>query len=354
MGTQCTPEQLSFQALGRREVVGRFDGGRISSDGGGVLLRETDRRIGLLDRLARCFVDYRNPNSVEHGVAMLVAQRVYGLALGYEDLNDHDALRSFAGAVGGPDRSTGRISPAGARPGLSAGGIEHAEPSGVGGCRPGGLGPLQADCGGPRGDGPLAGGCVCGVACGPASGDLAGSGRDRRSGPRPSGRAVLPRLLPPLLLSAFVYLLRRAPVVRAAAAIEHRRFGRQRGGVDADRGADPPTLAGHPHRGPGRLGVLPRVDHELVRGGGDRLCVRPGAQCAAGAGAGPGTAPRRGSLSAHRRTGPVLSRLPLPHPQELAAFPAGGGQGGALAQGPEPAVRGHQLARAPGRRFASV
>lgn len=93
MDTQCTPEQLSFQALGRREVVGRFDGGRISSDGGGVLLRETDRRIGLLERLARCFVDYRNPNSVEHGVAMLVAQRVYGLALGYEDLNDHDALR---------------------------------------------------------------------------------------------------------------------------------------------------------------------------------------------------------------------------------------------------------------------
>ncbi|MDE0129667.1 MAG: transposase [Gammaproteobacteria bacterium] len=93
MGTQCTPEQLSFQALGRRKVIGRFDGGRISSDGGGVLLRETDRRIGLLERLARCFVDYRNPNSVEHGVAMLVAQRVYGLALGYEDLNDHDALR---------------------------------------------------------------------------------------------------------------------------------------------------------------------------------------------------------------------------------------------------------------------
>ena len=58
-----------------------------------MLLRETDRRIGLSDRLARCFVDYRNPNSVEHGVALLVAQRVYRLALGYEDLNDHDALR---------------------------------------------------------------------------------------------------------------------------------------------------------------------------------------------------------------------------------------------------------------------
>jgi hypothetical protein len=85
---------LDFHALGRREVVGRFDGGRLSSDGGGLLLREVDLRLGLLHRLAGCFSDYRNPNSVEHSVHALVAQRVYGLALGYEDLNDHDALRA--------------------------------------------------------------------------------------------------------------------------------------------------------------------------------------------------------------------------------------------------------------------
>jgi hypothetical protein len=94
MRTECTPEQLEFHALGRREIIGRFDGGQITSDGGGVLLREVDQRIGLLDRLARCFADYRNPKSIEHSVFELVAQRVYGLALGYEDLNDHDALRS--------------------------------------------------------------------------------------------------------------------------------------------------------------------------------------------------------------------------------------------------------------------
>ena len=93
MDTQCNPTQLEFHALGRREVVGHFDGGRITSDGGAVLLREVDQRIGLLDRLAECFADYRNPNSVEHSVRDLVAQRVYGLALGYEDLNDHDVLR---------------------------------------------------------------------------------------------------------------------------------------------------------------------------------------------------------------------------------------------------------------------
>ncbi|HHM04813.1 MAG TPA: IS1380 family transposase, partial [Gammaproteobacteria bacterium] len=92
MKTECTPEQLAFQSLGRREVIGRFDGGRITSDGVGLLLREVDHRIGLLDRLAECFTDYRNPESIEHSVRELVAQRVYGLALGYEDLNDHDVL----------------------------------------------------------------------------------------------------------------------------------------------------------------------------------------------------------------------------------------------------------------------
>ena len=93
MKTECKPEQLEFQSLGRRQVIGCFDGGRITSDGGGLLLREVDQRIGLLERLAGCFTDYRNPESIEHSVRALVAQRVYGLALGYEDLNDHDVLR---------------------------------------------------------------------------------------------------------------------------------------------------------------------------------------------------------------------------------------------------------------------
>jgi hypothetical protein len=94
MDTECNPTQLEFHALGRQEVVGRFDGGRITSDGGGLLLREVDHRLGLLTRMATCFTDYRNPNSIEHDVRALVAQRVFGVALGYEDLNDHDALRS--------------------------------------------------------------------------------------------------------------------------------------------------------------------------------------------------------------------------------------------------------------------
>ena len=93
MGTQCITEQMEFQHLGRRAVIGRFDGGRISSDGGAVLLREADRRTGISERLARCFRDYRKPERIEHPVLSMVRQRICGIALGYEDLNDHDRLR---------------------------------------------------------------------------------------------------------------------------------------------------------------------------------------------------------------------------------------------------------------------
>ncbi len=94
MATECNPEQLEFHALGRRSVIGRFDGGRITSDAGGLLLREVDARIGLMARLADCFDDHRHPDLIEHPVRALLAQRIYGLALGYEDLNDHDVLRA--------------------------------------------------------------------------------------------------------------------------------------------------------------------------------------------------------------------------------------------------------------------
>ena len=93
MKTECTAEQLEFHGLGRRKVVGKFNGGKISSDSGGLLLREVEQRTHILRRLAECFVDYREPDQIEHPVESLIKQRVMGLALGYEDLNDHDALR---------------------------------------------------------------------------------------------------------------------------------------------------------------------------------------------------------------------------------------------------------------------
>jgi len=94
MNTECTATQLEFQSLGRRRVSGRFDGGRLTSDAGGVLLREVEQRLNLFPRLAGCFTDYREAGKVEHPVGSLLAQRIYGLALGYEDINDHDRLRS--------------------------------------------------------------------------------------------------------------------------------------------------------------------------------------------------------------------------------------------------------------------
>jgi Transposase DDE domain group 1 len=94
METECTTEQMEFQQLGRRRVIGRFDGGKISSDAGGLLLREVESRLHILKRLARdCFRDYRDEERIEHTVESLIRQRVYGIALGYEDLNDHDSLR---------------------------------------------------------------------------------------------------------------------------------------------------------------------------------------------------------------------------------------------------------------------
>jgi hypothetical protein len=91
--TQCNESRFDFGEEGRREVVAEFNGGTISSDGGALLLRATERRMNLLRRFSACFLDGRNPIFVEHRLDQLLAQRVYALALGYEDLNDHDQLR---------------------------------------------------------------------------------------------------------------------------------------------------------------------------------------------------------------------------------------------------------------------
>jgi len=92
MKTECTKKYDAFQALGRREIVANFNGGTISSDGGGILLREVEKRTNILARFADCFTDHRNQDLIEHSVLDLVSQRVLAIALGYEDLNDHDDL----------------------------------------------------------------------------------------------------------------------------------------------------------------------------------------------------------------------------------------------------------------------
>jgi hypothetical protein len=80
--TECNQSDFGFEASGRREIGARFDGGTISSDGGAFLLRQTDKRLNLLPRLAECFLDGRNQNLVEHSIAEMLSRRIYGLALG--------------------------------------------------------------------------------------------------------------------------------------------------------------------------------------------------------------------------------------------------------------------------------
>ena len=92
--TECNQSGFGFEACGSREIVARFDGGTISSDGGAFLLRQTDQRLNLLPRLAECFLDGRKQEQVKHSIPEMLSQRIYGLALGYEDINDHEQLRN--------------------------------------------------------------------------------------------------------------------------------------------------------------------------------------------------------------------------------------------------------------------
>ena len=91
MPTQCPTKPLEFEDHGSRRVVADFDGGPITSDAGALLLRRVERRLSLIDQVAACFTDYRNPDRIRHSLRTLIAQRI--VALGYEDLNDHDPLR---------------------------------------------------------------------------------------------------------------------------------------------------------------------------------------------------------------------------------------------------------------------
>ena len=93
MQTECRREKLEFQASGTRQVVGEFNGGVMTTDGGALLLREVEAQSKIIEQFAACFTDHRDPSRIEHSKEELLAQRIYGLALGYEDLNDHDLLR---------------------------------------------------------------------------------------------------------------------------------------------------------------------------------------------------------------------------------------------------------------------
>ena len=110
MQTKCNAKKLEMQPLGSRQVVCDFNGGKLTSDAGGLLLREVESRFGVIRQLSECFQDHRSPLLIEHTVPEMLSQRVYGLALGYEDLNDHDALRHdvLQGVLAGKRDPTGQ------------------------------------------------------------------------------------------------------------------------------------------------------------------------------------------------------------------------------------------------------
>ena len=93
MPTQCNTNPLEFEPHGRRRVVADFDGGPITSDAGALLLRRVDRHLSVSDQVAACFTDHRDPKRIRYSLRKLIAQRIVGIALGYEDLIDHDQLR---------------------------------------------------------------------------------------------------------------------------------------------------------------------------------------------------------------------------------------------------------------------
>ena len=108
MTTECNVTYLDFPIVGSRQILADFDGGDISSDGGALLLRKVEELTGVISQFSGCFADHRNPDLIEHSLEELLAQRVYGLALGYEDLVDHDDLRHdplLAAVVGKRDPS---------------------------------------------------------------------------------------------------------------------------------------------------------------------------------------------------------------------------------------------------------
>ena len=276
MPTQCKPISFAFQGCQGRKVTAAFDGGSITSNGGALLLRAADRSIGLIDRVAACFTDHRDARLTEHSVRTLVAQRVMGIALGHEDLNDHDELRHdpllalLAGKLEGHRKNCAALA---GKSTLNR--LEHAPPAGRAGAVP----QDRARCG-------RAAGRAARVVHRRLEGEeavpaRAGHRLDRRRGPRPPGGRLLPRLLQPLLLPAAVHHLRRPPALRAAEAGQRGSRRRREGAARPHRRTAPAAVAGTGDPASGRLRLCPRGDPGLVRGQRRRLRHRPGPELAA-------------------------------------------------------------------------
>ena len=217
MPTECSPTLFEFAPVEGRAVVAGFDGGAITSNAGALLLGATDRAVGLVRRFAACFQDARSPERIEHAVATLVGQRVFGIALGHEDLVDHDQLRHdpvLALLAGKLEAGRAGCAPLAGKSTLNR--LEHA-PAG----EPGRYHRIGHD-----------GAAIEALfvdlfqEAHRAAADHPRPGRDRRAAAWASRGPVLPRLLRCLLLSPPLHLLRPASARGQAAAGQHRWRGR--------------------------------------------------------------------------------------------------------------------------------
>jgi hypothetical protein len=220
MTTECTQFVFGFHPQKRREIRAQFDGGAITSDGGGLLLREVEKRIGILRQFAGCFTDYRNPDLIEHTVVELVAQRVYGLAMGYEDLNDHEELRNDP---------------------LLAVLVEKSHPGNEALAGKSTLNRLEL-----------------------TKETVSQKERYKKIVLDHGAVAFLPWLLWTLLLPTVVHLLRRVPAVCAVAIIEHRCARGKCRGAAAHRRADSFCVAPGAYGGARGFWILPRGADGLV------------------------------------------------------------------------------------------
>ena len=250
MPTECSAELFGFAPVEGRRVVAAFDGGAITSDAGALLLGATDRAIGLIERFARASPISAIAELIEHEVATLVGQRVFGIALGYEDLNDHDQLRHdpvLAVLAGKLEAQRSDCAPLAGKSTLNR--LELSRP---------GADALSQDQPRRGGDRGAVRRSVPGGASAGAGADHPRSRCHRRSAARPAGGPVLPRLLRLLLLSAALHLLRPSSAGGQAAALQHRRRGRRDRGGRAHRRPDPRALAAGAHPAARRFRLRPR------------------------------------------------------------------------------------------------
>ena len=333
--TQCTQTEIEFDAHFSRAVVVRFDGGTMTSDAGALLLRRTDRLLNLLPRLAVCFCDERDTRYIAHSLPELLAQRVYGLALGYEDLSDHEQLRQdplLAVLSGKPQAGEEALAGKSTlnRLELSTGTANRYK---------------KIHCQTEAVDQLLVNVFLEAHAVAPERIVLDLDVTDLPLHGHQQGR-FFPRLLRSLLLFAVVHLLRRASAVRPPA---HRRSGC--GGWQQGRGgahclSNPASVAGGGDHLAGRLRFLPRRADEVVRRAGYRLrlwlCPQRALTAAhkSSDGASPAT------VSGGRKTGPCVYRVLLRnYHRQLEPGPKSDCEIRVFGQGREPALCRHELER---------